>query len=148
MNTKQLTITLSVALLLIALSLTITYYVARRQGKKLASVGNKGKLPDATDYGKSLSGSESQLAVQHATALYKDMKGVNIFSRDARIYTDYLATTDRVFVATANYFADNYGDGQNLAQWIKGEQFWFTNFDLQDTTQSILTRLQSHGITA
>lgn len=138
--------TIAVATAILVLLITIIYFIGRKAGKNLTASGNKGLMPSQTDYGKTLSETESQQVIKHANALYNDMKGLNFWKRDAKIYTEYLASSDRVFVGTANYFYDNFGNGDNLAKWIKGEAYWFTNLDLNDTTDSILSRLARFGI--
>lgn len=103
-------------------------------------------MPSQTDYGQSLTQLETQEIIRHADALYKDMNGLNLLPRDASVYTEYLASSDRVFVGTANYFYDNYGRGENLAQWIDSEAYWFTNSNLKETINSIQGRLAKFGI--
>lgn len=124
----------------------IVYFVGKKQGKQLSTSGNKGLLPSQTDYGQSLTQLETQEIIRHADALYKDMNGLNLLPRDASVYTEYLASSDRVFVGTANYFYDNYGRGDNLAQWIDSEAYWFTNSNLKETINSIQGRLAKFGI--
>lgn len=138
--------TIAITTAILVLLLIIIYLIGRKAGKNLTASGNKGLMPSQTDYGKTLSETESQQVIKHANALYNDMKGLNFWKRDASIYTEYLASSDRVFVGTANYFYDNFGNGDNLAKWIKGEAYWFTNLDLNDTTDSILSRLARFGI--
>lgn len=139
-------ITLSAVGVAILLAVVL-FFIGRRRGKQLESSGNKGLMPSQTDYGASLDETESQLIQRHALALYNDMKGLNFLRRDAKIYTEYLASSDRVFVGTANYFYDNYGNGENLAKWLKGESFVWTNMnELTATVESILKRLAQYGI--
>lgn len=126
---------------------TAAFFIGKYLGKKDEEKGNKGKIPTETDWGKELTASESEAAQTHAQALYKDMKGLNIWKRDIKIYTDFLAAPDRVFVAAANYFNDNYGKGDNLAQWIDSENFLVTNLtDAVDVADSIIERLEKFGI--
>ena len=123
------------------------FFVGKYIGKKAEETGNKGKVPGETDWGSALTKAESDAAQQHAKALYADMKGWNLWKRDIKIYSNYLATSDRVFVATANYFVDNYGKGENLAQWIDSENFFVTNLkDAADVAESIIERLGKFGI--
>lgn len=124
-----------------------TFFIGKYIGKKDEKTGNKGKIPTETDWGTALTAAESAAAQAHAKALYKDMKGLNIWKRDLKIYTDFLAAPDRVFVAAANYFDDNYGKGDNLAQWIDGENFFTTNLsDAVEVADSIIERLAKFGI--
>ena len=136
----------AIGLAMIVVVIIIVYFVGKKQGKQLSSSGNKGLLPSQTDYGQSLTQLETQEIIRHADALYKDMNGLNLLPRDASVYTEYLASSDRVFVGTANYFYDNYGRGENLAQWIDSEAYWFTNSNLKETINSIQGRLAKFGI--
>lgn len=136
----------AIGLAVIVVIIIIVYFVGKKQGKQLSTSGNKGLLPSQTDYGQSLTQLETQEIIRHADALYKDMNGLNLLPRDASVYTEYLATSDRVFVGTANYFYDNYGRGDNLAQWIDSEAYWFTNSNLKETINSIQGRLAKFGI--
>ena len=136
----------AIGLAVVVVVIIIVYFVGKKQGKQLSSSGNKGLLPSQTDYGQSLTQLETQEIIRHADALYKDMNGLNLLPRDASVYTEYLATSDRVFVGTANYFYDNYGRGENLAQWIDSEAYWFTNSNLKETINSIQGRLAKFGI--
>lgn len=136
----------AIGLAVIVVVTIIVYFVGKKQGKQLSTSGNKGLLPSQTDYGQSLTQLETQEIIRHADALYKDMNGLNLLPRDASVYTEYLASSDRVFVGTANYFYDNYGRGENLAQWIDSEAYWFTNSNLKETINSIQGRLAKFGI--
>lgn len=136
----------AIGLAVVVVVIIIVYFVGKKQGKQLSSSGNKGLLPSQTDYGQSLTQLETQEIIRHADALYKDMNGLNLLPRDASVYTEYLASSDRVFVGTANYFYDNYGRGENLAQWIDSEAYWFTNSNLKETINSIQGRLAKFGI--
>lgn len=136
----------AIGLAVVVVVIIIVYFVGKKQGKQLSSSGNKGLLPSQTDYGQSLTQLETQEIIRHADALYKDMNGLNLLPRDASVYTEYLASSDRVFVGTANYFYDNYGRGDNLAQWIDSEAYWFTNSNLKETINSIQGRLAKFGI--
>lgn len=136
----------AIGLAVVVVIIIIVYFVGKKQGKQLSTSGNKGLLPSQTDYGQSLTQLETQEIIRHADALYKDMNGLNLLPRDASVYTEYLASSDRVFVGTANYFYDNYGRGENLAQWIDSEAYWFTNSNLKETINSIQGRLAKFGI--
>lgn len=139
----------SLIIVVVLLALGVgTFFFGRYIGKKAEETGNKGKLPEETDWGTALTKSESEAAQKHAKTLHADMKGPNFLKRDMKLYADYLATSDRVFVATANYFIDNYGKGENLAQWIDDENFFLTNLsDASDIADSIIERLAKFGIT-
>lgn len=136
---KTTVITISIiVVILIALIITL-YFVGRKQGKKSATEGTKGKLPNETDWGQTLTEVENQDIKRITKALYEDMKGWNITGHDKTIYEEYLTVDDRTFVGVANYFADQYGE--SLASWINDEAFTFHN-----VTDSILSRLASYGI--
>lgn len=140
--------TIITALVVILIVLAI-YYYGRNRGKNAASEGNQSVLPDKTDWGKSLSEVESAEIQRLAYAMYQDMKGVNVMPRDMAIYTAYLSSSERIFVGTANYFYDNYGTGENLAQWIEKESFFMTNAGTGKTiAEQILERLNKFGIKA
>lgn len=110
--------------------------------KKFSKVKNV-PLPKDTNWGRTLTEVESNDVVRIADALHKDMSGWNIWGHDQRVYQEYSMTTDKVFVAVANYFAEKYGNGENLAQWIADEAFAFSAL-----TDSIISRLQHFGIYA
>lgn len=143
---KTTVVTVSIiVVILIALIITL-YFVGRKQGKKAATEGNKGELPQETDWGKSLTDVESSDIKRIAEALHKDMKGISLFTRNEAIYYEYINSTDRVFVGVANYFADQYGE--SLAKWIDEEYFSSVSIQLQGVADAILERLAKHGITA
>ena len=145
---KTIKIILIVVIIFIVMG-AIAFFVGKYLGKKDEEQGDKGKIPAETDWGRELTQSESEAAQTHAKKLYEDMKGLNFWQRDMKIYSDYLASSDRVFVAAANYFDDNYGDGDNLAQWIDDESFTATNLkDAQKIADSIIERLAKFGIIA
>ena len=108
--------------------------------KKFAKV-QEVALPKDTNWGRALTDVEEAQVIRLADALYSDMNGWNIFGHERSIYQEYAMTTDKVFVATANYFASKYGNGENLAQWLKDESFAFSSL-----TDSIISRLQKFGI--
>lgn len=123
-----------VLLILIALIIVVAVLAKKRKEKTVP-------LPKDTDWGRTLTDVESAQVVRLADALYKDMKGWNIGGHDKPTYQEYSGTTDKVFVAVADYFAQKYGEGKNLAQWIDEEQYAFHNL-----TDSIITRLASFGV--
>lgn len=122
---------------LLSLIAIVAYFLGRKS-QKAETVG----LPSETDWGESLSASESADIERLAKALHDDMDGLNL-SHDGNIYTEYAATTDRVFVGVANYFAEKYGAGENLAQWIAGETFAAAKLV---TANQIRERLAKFGI--
>ena len=139
-TSHKVTIIVTSIIIVILVSLIVTlYYVGRKQGKKAATEGTKGKLPNETDWGKTLTEVENQDIKRITIALHEDMKGWNIAGHDKTIYEEYLTVDDRTFVGVANYFADQYG--ASLATWIDNEAFTFHNL-----TDSILSRLASFGI--
>ena len=103
-------------------------------------------LPQETDWGKTLTESESAIIERIAKGLYDEMKGLNWFSRNKAIYDEYNATSDRIFVGVANYFAQVYGNGENLAQWMKSEVYSWASIQTDGVAQAIINRLAQHGI--
>ena len=105
--------------------------------------GSTTAMPKELDWGDNLSESESNDIYRIAKALYEDMDGLSMSHNNA-IYTEYAATPDRVFVGVANYFAQRWGNGDNLATWLDGEVYGASN---KATVKSILVRLNGYGIT-
>lgn len=146
----KLVVSLIIILLILAVALTL-YFSGRKAGVKKASAqGNKGKLPEETDWGKGQNLTPTEiLQIKHfADALFEDMDGINWFSRDVQLYREYLASSDRVFVGTANYFFDNYGRGDNLAVWLDKEWFKWQDLSSDQLKKSVVQRLAEHGIKA
>ncbi|MDD3479959.1 MAG: hypothetical protein PHI42_06205 [Paludibacteraceae bacterium] len=145
---KTIKIMLIVVVIFIVMG-TAAFFIGKYLGKKDEENGDKGIIPAETDWGAALTIAESEAAQSHARKLYEDMKGLNMWKRDIKMYSDYLASSDRVFVATANYFDDNYGGGDNLAKWIDDENFFMTNLsDAVEVADSIIERLAKFGIIA
>lgn len=136
-NVKTMAIIAGGSVFLLALIGVIAYFLGRKSAKAQTV-----DLPEATDWGASLTASESADIERLAKALHDDMDGLNL-SHDGNIYTEYAATTDRVFVGVANYFAEKYGAGENLAQWIAGETFAAAKLV---TANQIRERLAKFGI--
>ncbi len=133
-----------VSIVLVCLAI---YFLGRWIGKRAYNEDNKGKVPSETDWGQELTNTESVDIQSHARRLYDDMDGLN-FMRDISVYSSYLATTDRVFVGAANFFFENYGDGENLATWLEDESFYFTSLSTGlDVKKSVLERLAKNNIT-
>lgn len=103
-------------------------------------------LPQETDWGRTLTENESATIERIAKGLYDEMKGLNWLSRNKAIYDEYNATNDRIFVGVANYFAQAYGNGENLAQWMKNEVYSWSSFQTDGVAQAIINRLAQHGI--
>ncbi len=143
-SSEQRYLLYAVGIVLLCLAI---YYLGRWIGKRSYNEDNKGDVPNETDWGKELSNTESVDIQFHARRLYDDMNGLNV-TRDISVYSSYLATTDRIFVGTANYFFENYGDGENLATWIDDENFYLTSLSTgEDVKKSILDRLAENKIT-
>lgn len=126
------------AVLLVIVILIIVITVLAKKAKR-DLVG----LPKDTNWGSSLNDVENDTVVRLTDSLYHDMKGWNLTGHNKSIYQEYNNTTDKVFVAVANYFAEKYGEGENLAQWIKDESYSFHNL-----TDSIISRLSKFGVIA
>ncbi len=138
---KPLIISATVLIIVIIVVIVVVHLIRKSKQAKAA-------LPEQTDWGSSLTEAESADIQRITNALYQDMKGANVFSRNVDIYTEYAATSDRVFVGVANYFAEKYGDGENLAQWMDSEYYGWTSIECKGKVQAIMSRLASHGITA
>ena len=124
---------------LVAVVLVIVVVSIVSNNRKVALV----KMPKDTDWGRELTDVESEKVVRIADALYNDMSGWNIMGHNKYIYQEYNSVSDKVFVGVANYFAEKYGKGDNLAKWIKDEAFAWSSL-----TDSIINRLATFGITA
>jgi len=144
---KKIKIT-AIASFSIVLLVVLIYFIGKAVGKNKKTAGSQSTLPADTNWGSSLSSTESEEIARHAKALYDDMKGVNFWTRDISIYTNYLATSDRVFVGVANYFYDKYGSGENLAQWINSEVWGWSATANTDVINSIVERLNKFKIYA
>ena len=131
----------SAVLITVIAVLIIVIVVLNRKRKVETAV-----LPQETDWGKTLSESESTTIERISKGLYDEMKGLNWFSRNKAIYDEYNATSDRIFVGVANYFAQTYGNGENLAQWMKSEVYSWSSFQTDGVAQAIINRLAQHGI--
>ena len=99
-------------------------------------------LPKETDWGRGLTDFQSEQIARLAKLLYEDMKGWNAWGHSSQVYEEYAATDDVIFVGVANYFAEKYGKGENLAKWLDDEQF----FTLSSTVDAIKSRLASFNI--
>ena len=126
------------AILMLIMALVITIVVIARK-KRIEQV----PLPQDTDWGRNLTDVEESQVIRLTDALYQDMKGWNIGGHNKSIYQEYSTTTDKVFVAVANYFGEKYGNGESLAQWIDDEAFAWSAL-----TDGILSRLASFGFIA
>ena len=98
-------------------------------------------LPKETDWGRDLTDFQSEQIARLAKLLYEDMKGWNAWGHSSQVYEEYAATDDVIFVGVANYFAEKYGKGENLAKWLDDEQF----FTLSSTVDAIKSRLLYPG---
>ena len=130
------------AVVLVVLMVLIIVIVVLARKKKSETV----PLPSETDWGRALTESESATIKRIADGLYNDMKGLNVFKRNYDIYVEYNNTNDKIFVGIANYFAQTYGNGENLAQWMKDEAYSWTSFQTDGLADAIITRLAQHGI--
>lgn len=140
LKTKGILIGSAIALVVIVALIVVIVIISRKKKTESAP------LPMETDWGKTLTESESATIKRIADALYQDMKGLNVFSRNHAIYTEYNNTNDRVFVGVANYFAEVYGNGESLAQWIKDEAYSWLSYQTEGLTDAIIARLAQHGI--
>lgn len=131
----------SVVVLVVLIVLIIVIVVLARK-KKASTI----PLPSETDWGRALTESESATIKRIADGLYNDMKGLNVFKRNYDIYVEYNNTNDKIFVGVANYFAQTYGNGESLAQWMKDEAYSWTSYQTDGLADAIIARLAQHGI--
>jgi hypothetical protein len=120
------------------LAIVLVIYFIVKKSKDVGTVA----LPNQTDWGRSLTEYQSDQIARIAKGLYEDMKGFNGWGHSSSIYEEYAATDDIVFVGVANYFAEKYGNGDNLAKWLDNEVY----FTLSSTVDSIKSRLASFNI--
>lgn len=130
------------AVVLVVLMVLIIVIVVLARKKKIETV----PLPSETDWGRALTESESATIKRIADGLYNDMKGLNVFKRNYDIYVEYNNTNDKIFVGVANYFAQTYGNGESLAQWMKDEAYSWTSYQTDGLADAIIARLAQHGI--
>lgn len=130
------------AVVLVVLMVLIIVIVVLARKKKSETV----PLPSETDWGRALTESESATIKRIADGLYNDMKGLNVFKRNYDIYVEYNNTNDKIFVGVANYFAQTYGNGESLAQWMKDEVYSWTSYQTDGLADAIIARLAQHGI--
>ena len=130
------------AVVLVVLMVLIIVIVVLARKKKSETV----PLPSETDWGRALTESESATIKRIADGLYNDMKGLNVFKRNYDIYVEYNSANDKIFVGVANYFAQTYGNGESLAQWMKDEAYSWTSYQTDGLADAIIARLAQHGI--
>ena len=140
---KGILIGSSVLLAVVSIIAIIVYFIVRKNKKTTTTV----QLPNQTDWGQSLTADESNDIKRIADELYNDLKGINfIWMRNPKIYQEYSTVSDRVFIGVANYFAEHYGNGESLTQWLKDESFSTYTYQLKGITDSIIKRLEQNGI--
>ena len=130
------------AVVLVVLMVLIIVIVVLARKKKIETV----PLPSETDWGRALTESESATIKRIADGLYNDMKGLNVFKRNYDIYVEYNNANDKIFIGVANYFAQTYGNGESLAQWMKDEAYSWTSYQTDGLADAIIARLAQHGI--
>ncbi|MBO5817548.1 MAG: hypothetical protein J6R26_06365 [Paludibacteraceae bacterium] len=130
------------AVVLVVLMVLVIVIVVLARKKKIETV----PLPSETDWGRALTESESATIKRIADGLYNDMKGLNVFKRNYDIYVEYNNANDKIFVGVANYFAQTYGNGESLAQWMKDEAYSWTSYQTDGLADAIIARLAQHGI--
>lgn len=122
--------------------LIIVIIVLRKRGKSVAPA----VLPKQTNWGSTLTDAESAQIKRLADALYQDLKGI-AWNRNENVYIEYAQTSDRVFVGVANYFAEQYGDGETLYDWIDSEWWLLTGkYKTGGVIDSIKMRLLSFNL--
>lgn len=130
------------AVVLVVLMVLIIVIVVLARKKKIETV----QLPSETDWGRALTEGESATIKRIADGLYNDMKGLNVFKRNYDIYVEYNNANDKIFVGVANYFAQTYGNGESLAQWMKDEAYSWTSYQTDGLADAIIARLAQYGI--
>ena len=130
------------AVVLVVLMVLIIVIVVLARKKKIETV----PLPSETDWGRALTESESATIKRIADGLYNDMKGLNVFKRNYDIYVEYNNANDKIFIGVANYFAQTYGNGESLAQWMKDEAYSWTSYQADGLADAIIARLAQYGI--
>lgn len=130
------------AVAMVVLMVLIIVIVVLARKKKTETV----PLPSETDWGRALTESESATIKRIADGLYNDMKGLNVFKRNYDIYVEYNNANDKIFVGVANYFAQAYGNGESLAQWMKDEVYSWISYQTDGLADAIIARLAQHGI--
>ncbi len=120
------------------LAVVLVIYFIVKKSKDVGTVA----LPKETEWGRTLTDYQSDQIARIAKGLYEDMKGFNGWGHSSSIYEEYAATDDTIFVGVANYFAEKYGNGENLAKWLDDEVF----FTLSSTVDAIKSRLASFNI--
>lgn len=132
------TIVISSTVTVVAVAVIVVAVIISKRRK-----GSTTELPKDTDWGNQLSDAESETVFRIAQALHNDMTGLNWNGHTTAVYTEYAATSDRIFVAVAKYFEERWGRGENLATWLDNEVF---GSSLDNTISSILSRLSKYGI--
>lgn len=120
------------------LAIVLVIYFIVKKSKDAGTVA----LPKETDWGRSLTDYQSEQIARIAKALYEDMNGWNVWGHNSSVYEEYAACNDVIFVGVANYFADKYGKGENLAKWLDDEAYG----TLSSTVDAIKSRLASFNI--
>jgi len=133
--------------IIVVVIIVIIYYVGRKSGSvKIEQI----PLPNDSASGKTLTEQEGQQVRALSISLYKDMKGLNAFTRNEAAYRELSTLSDTLFVAVYNDFNTLYGkEGETLKQWIENEksmslnvlQPWAYNFSFAELKETILSRM-------
>lgn len=113
----------AIIIVVIILIVVAIYYAGKKSSYDTGYIPNDVVIPG----GNALNKGDKQ-AVQTVTArLYKEMDGLNL-SYDSKVYSDFNALSDILFVAVYNLFNKLYqGEGNGtLRDWINSEStpFW------------------------
>ena len=110
------------------------YYKGKKAGNTFAP------LPENSNSSKT----EASQIRSISLALHNEMKGIGVNS-SIDPFKDYLATTDRIFIAVYNDFNKMYqseGDG-TLREWINGEYWGMFENSNKAIKESITSRMDS-----
>jgi len=133
----------------VVIIIAIVYFVGRKKGRE----ARKDVLPEKVTKG--IDNTEARAAEEFADKLYQDMKGLNFWSHDMDLWNAFLRTTDRIMIATSNYFNQKYGKSKTdtLYQWLKDEwniNFWGGAFKTSETWKivrpQVLKRMEQLGL--
>ena len=119
-----------IIIITVVIILAAVYYWGRKKGKE----ARKDDLPE--DVTKGITDKESIAAADFADRINSDLKGINLWSHDMDLWNAFVNTTDRIIIATSNYFNQKYGNGESLYKWIKDESaytIWGGGWTAADT---------------
>lgn len=125
--------------------IAVVYFMGRKSGSvKIENV------PLPSDKGldsNKLTDDEGKQVRKITLALYQDMSGINVFSRDIQAFRELNTLSDTLFVAVYNDFNTMYGsEGESLREWIQGEKSWSFNPLTMISSDSSFSELKTNII--